>query len=115
MKSSSQELYEAVMELTRYDDGQSYGNLAVVSEFSKRISDSFNDVNNSLSEGWETTASFAKKIQAKILEELNGLYTELSKFTAETIEGETTAKVAADEANKTADSILSELGLDTAE
>ena len=46
MKSSSQELYEAVMELTRYDDGQSYGNLAVVSEFSKRISDSFNDVNS---------------------------------------------------------------------
>ena len=115
MKSSSQELYEAVMELTNYDGSKSYGSLALVSEFSKRISDSFNDVNSSLSEGWETTASFAEKVQAKILEELNGLYTELSKFTAETIEGETTAKNATDEANKTADSILSELGLDIAE
>ena len=111
MKSSSQELYEAVMELTRYDNGKSYGNLATVSNYSKRISDPFNNVNNSLSAGWETTASFAEQIQAKILEELNGLYTELSKFTAETIEGETTAKNAADEANKTADSILSDLGI----
>ena len=115
MKSSSQELYEAVMELTRYDDGQSYGSLAAVSDFSKRISNSFNDVNYSLSEGWATTANFAKIIQAKILEELNGLYTELSKFTAETIEGETIAKNAAEEANNTADSILTELGIDTSE
>jgi len=115
MKSSSEELYEAVMQLTRYDNNISYGNIASVSKWSKVIADSFIDVNSGLKEGWETTASFAEKIQDKILEEINGLYTELRKFTASTIEGETTAYNAAEEANKTADSILTELGIDTSE
>ena len=109
MKSSSQQLYEAVMELTRYDG--EVGSLKLVSYLSKAISNSFSEVNSGLSEGWEITASFAEKIYARIVEELHGLYTELSKFTTETIEGETTAKNAADEANETADSILTDLGI----
>lgn len=116
MKSSSQELYEAVMALTNYDAGPngttSYGNIANFAKGAYEISESFNDVNYRLCEGWATTAEFAGKMQSRILGVLEGLSTELKRFTVSTIEDEAVASAAAEEANNTANSILDELGIE---
>ena len=115
MNTSASEFLEAVKYLTVHDTyngvNTSFSPLGQANLLSTRISVKLENVNSSLSEGWNTTASVCKAIDEKINEVMSTLAEYMSQFSVNTIEDEMKAAEATETANATANSILGRLGL----
>ena len=110
MNTSASEFLEAVKYLTVHDTyngvNTSFSPLGQANLLSTRISEKLENVNSSLSEGWNTTASVCKAID----EVMSTLAEYMSQFSVNTIEDEMKAAEATETANATANSILGRLG-----
>ena len=113
MNTSAKEFLEAVRLLTAHDqyrgENASFSPLGNASRTSTEISEMLENVNNNLSDGWNTTATVCNAIDTKINEVMSSLAQYMSQFSYETIDDEMKAAEANETANATANNILGKL------
>lgn len=109
MNTSAKELYDAIAQLSNNYKGNTNTFLEQANKFSIDIGNHLEGVNNSLSDGWHTTASLFGKLNGCINDDLASLAQFMSQFSSDTIEDEMKAVEANETANDTADDILDKL------
>lgn len=120
MKSSAEQLYEAVAALGGYnpskpellssgDYSSSLGEFKRASDIALEISEKFESHSSMLSKGWKTVSDFAKDIGNMVSVNLSGVAQEISGYTKATINEESELQAAATKANEASSTLLDEI------
>lgn len=109
MKSSAQELWDAVMDLTAHDGPDSCSMFAFSAHEAHDIARITENVNQGLTEAWTKASDVFNQLDEKINEVMKTLYEHMRQFSYDTVEGEAKVTEATEEANQTGDDVLSEL------
>ena len=119
MNSSVLELKEALIRLTDYNQrwnrdwtsGADADGFVRIYQACNALASKFDGANETLQEGWQTSADLFYRLHTAISDTLGEMYEDINKFTDESYQAELAAADAVKAASDAAQKIIADLGL----